>query len=165
VLTEVLVRRATDDDYVGICALASEVDEIHRLARPDLFRMTDGEPRPREEVEKWIASEDTRVLVAEEARRVVGLAIAYLKRVEAVSVMAARSYVLLDMLAVSAERRRCGVGRRLVLAVEEWAIERGVNGVELGVHDFNGGARALYESLGYDVQLRRLQKRILPVAE
>jgi putative acetyltransferase len=53
-------------------------------------------------------------------------------------------------LMVAASHRRRGVGRALMEAAEAWAREVGVRKLELHVFPYNGGAIALYESLGYE---------------
>jgi GNAT superfamily N-acetyltransferase len=45
--------------------------------------------------------------------------------------------------------RRRGVGRAVSLAVVNWARERGAGGVLLSVSDWNGGARRVYETIGF----------------
>ncbi len=42
------VRQATLRDYRALCALFEELDEFHRLKRPDFFRPFEGPARGRE---------------------------------------------------------------------------------------------------------------------
>src|SRR5215469_85250 len=55
----------------------------------------------------------------------------------------------LQSLAVDPEARRRGLGRRLIAAAEEAALERGARHMQLELREDNGAAEALYESLGY----------------
>ena len=59
------------------------------------------------------------------------------------------SWLMIDGLWVAPGQRRQGLGRQLLLASEETAIQRGCTGSWLGTFDF--GARAFYERHGYVV--------------
>ena len=58
-------------------------------------------------------------------------------------------WLMVDGLWVAEELRGKGLGRRLMLAAEAVAIERGCRGSWLGTFDFQ--AREFYERLGYTV--------------
>jgi GNAT superfamily N-acetyltransferase len=58
-------------------------------------------------------------------------------------------WLMIDGLWVSEELRRFGLGKRLMLAAEAAAVERGCHGSWLGTFDFQ--ARGFYERLGYEV--------------
>ena len=62
-------------DYDALVALFDELDEFHRLARPDVFRRFDGPARTREQIEQWLAGPGSTVLVAESGQDVIGLAV------------------------------------------------------------------------------------------
>jgi ribosomal-protein-alanine N-acetyltransferase len=79
------------------------------------------------------------VVVARAGDRLVGFAIMRYGNEEA----------HLDLLAVVPERRRQGVGRRLVEWLEKPALVAGITEVTLEVRSGNRGARAFYERLGY----------------
>jgi len=55
-------------------------------------------------------------------------------------------------ITVAEEYRGAGVGRAMLEALEDWARARGVWRLVLGVFENNTNARALYESLGYEVE-------------
>jgi GNAT superfamily N-acetyltransferase len=59
------------------------------------------------------------------------------------------TWLLIDGLWVAEEIRGRGIGRELLLAAEQTAIERGCQGAWLGTFDFQ--ARGFYERLGYRV--------------
>jgi GNAT superfamily N-acetyltransferase len=50
---------------------------------------------------------------------------------------------------VAPEARGCGVGRRLIDAIVDWARERGIRELALWVTDANKPARALYDDSGF----------------
>ena len=64
----------------------------------------------------------------------------------------------LEVLVVSPNWRRLGLGRRLSEAAEVEAKKRGAESITLHVFRKNERARALYEKLGYDEELLRCSK-------
>jgi GNAT superfamily N-acetyltransferase len=58
-------------------------------------------------------------------------------------------WLMVDGLWITQELRGQGLGRRLLLAAEDTAVERGCHGSWLGTFDFQ--AREFYERLGYIV--------------
>ena len=58
-------------------------------------------------------------------------------------------WLMVDGLWITEELRGRGLGRRLLLAAEAVAVERGCRGAWLGTFDFQ--ARGFYERLGYTV--------------
>jgi len=55
----------------------------------------------------------------------------------------------ISTLAVRSDRRRCGLGRRLLSHLIDAAHERGATEITLEVREANAAARALYESFGF----------------
>lgn len=58
-------------------------------------------------------------------------------------------WLMIDGLWVADEYRGRGLGRRLLSAAEEMAVERGCTGSWLGTFDFQ--ARGFYEAHGYEI--------------
>jgi len=65
-----------------------------------------------------------------------------------------------EVIAVTPEAERRGVARSLMDAIEEWARRRGYRQVTLNVFDRNARAKALYDSLGYDVETVQFRKAL-----
>lgn len=65
------------------------------------------------------------------------------------SVVAAPIYVLYDLFVLPTVRRG-GVGRKLLIAAEKYAIDAGATRMDLTTAKTNAVAQALYESLGWD---------------
>lgn len=64
-------------------------------------------------------------------------------------------------LAVAPERRRKGLGRRMVAEAEAWLSARGVPKVELMIRDTNSEVAAFYARLGYITEPRIVMSRRL----
>jgi ribosomal protein S18 acetylase RimI-like enzyme len=69
------------------------------------------------------------------------------------SSLSCRPAWILSDLFVAPDKRRAGVGRRLMEAAQAFAREAGAVTVELETAHTNTGAQALYESLGYEHDL------------
>ena len=65
-----------------------------------------------------------------------------------------------EVIAVTPEAERRGVARALMDAIEEWARRRGFRHVTLNVFDRNTRAKALYDSLGYEVETVHYRKAL-----
>jgi GNAT superfamily N-acetyltransferase len=63
-------------------------------------------------------------------------------------------------IVVAPEAEGRGVGRALMEAAEDWARGRGYRLLSLHVFEANARARALYERLGYQPDIRRLIKAL-----
>jgi ribosomal protein S18 acetylase RimI-like enzyme len=65
-----------------------------------------------------------------------------------------------EVIAVTPEAERSGVACALMEAIEEWAGRRGYPHVTLNVFDRNTRAKALYDSLGYEVETVHYRKAL-----
>lgn len=103
----------------------------------------------------------TTILVAEDARtsRLLGFVVLMICELPTSFVCRARRFVEIDKLAVRAEARRGGVARALLAEAFAWARARGFGCVEVAVNEFNTGAIALYEEMGFETVLRRMMRR------
>ena len=155
---DLLIREATPDDYEGLCAVFSCVDALHREALPRTFQRPEGPFRTRAYFTAIIADEDTGLFVAERGERIVGLVHILIRETPALPIMVPCRFAEIDAVAVLEGERRSGVGRELVERAQEWAQTRGVDRIELLVWEFNQGAIAFYEKLGYTTALRRMRK-------
>ena len=151
-----LVRRATVQDYAGMCAVLNEVDAQHREALPHLFRDPCGVARSRAYIAAIIEDEDAGLWLAEREGQVVGVVHVSIRESGDIPILVPRRYAVIENLAVATGHRRRGIGRALMLAAEHWALGKGIAQVELHVYEFNQGARAFYEVLGYQTASRKM---------
>jgi ribosomal protein S18 acetylase RimI-like enzyme len=152
-----VIRPAVPDDYQEITALLAEVDELHRVQLPWLFGAPKIEPRPREFFDRLLSEQSSTILVAD-AASVVGIATVLIRTAPEFPVFIVQTWAVLDNIAVSKTWRRRGVGKALTHAAENWAQQQNLSWLELGVYEFNAGARAFYEALGYLPVSTKLRK-------
>jgi diamine N-acetyltransferase len=152
----VRIRQATMGDYDALVALFDELDEFHRLARPDVFRRFDAPARTREQVGQWLAGPGSTVLVAEIDQKVVGLAVLLTRPPPGFAGAVPHKVIELDNLVVQSGLRSQGIGRRLVEATVGWSRAQGASHVGVAVHAFNRDARRFYERAGFAPSIDRL---------
>ncbi len=157
---DVRIRTASPHEQDALCGLFDELDRLHRAARPDFFRRIDGPARPAALVTDLIAGPRSTILVAESDDGLAGLVTVMLQGIAGLPILVPRQIALIDNLIVRAERRRQGIGRRLLDRAERWADAHGAQAVEIVVHEFNLEARHFYDALGYRTSTRRVHRRL-----
>ncbi len=155
-----LLRAAAQEDYDAVCLLLAQGDHIHAEALPQIFRPIEGPARSREYFERILANENVAIFVAELQGSLVGMIQCYVRTAPEVPLFVPRHFVYIDNLVVSERFRQLGIGLVLVERVHQWAREKVITEVELGVWEFNTAARILYEKLGYQTTRRIMSKRL-----
>jgi GNAT superfamily N-acetyltransferase len=152
----VIVRLYERSDRAGVLALVERLREGVAPWRDAAAVQAAMDGWVREAVDsKGQGSGPRAVFVAEEDGEIVGFATTATRRHFAGDIDA---YV--GELAVARRVERRGVGRRLMLAVEEWARRQGLLCVTLDTGAANARARAFYAALGYEEEDVRLTKRL-----
>ena len=154
------IRRARPDDYEGLCALMREANAPHSQHRPEIFQEPAGVIWDREVVLGLMQDESVALFVAETKARLLGFVQVIMKDPPPIPVLMRRRYALVETIAVTAEARRQGVGRRLMEEAHDWAATRGATSVELNVFEFNEPAQAFYRELGYETLSRKMSKKL-----
>lgn len=130
------IRAALDCDVSGVVAIERGVAEASHWAEAEYRRLT--------ETQGGVGGVKRRLFVAERDGAVVGFAVG--------SVVLSAGTAELESVAVLPSSRRLGVGKALCEAVMVWCREQGARLMELEVRSASGGARALYEGLGFTVE-------------
>jgi ribosomal protein S18 acetylase RimI-like enzyme len=144
-----IIREATLEDERGLMAIFEQVDALHRRAVPHIFQKPDRPAWTRELISAFIKDENTYLLVAENNGEIVGFALLFIRQAPPIPIMVPRRYAIVENLAVTEKCQRQGIGRSLMEAAENWAIDQKLNQIELNVWEFNQKAIAFYKRLGY----------------
>ncbi len=153
------LRLAQANDYTAVEALARQLYRVREVAHPTVFVVADAALIDPKEWQFALDDEDHIIAAAEVDGTVSGFVHASIQRVKQSLRHQERQYAVIEMMAVSPEHRRSGIGRGLVQHVQDWASEQGLSEVELEVYDANRDAIGLYEALGY-----RSIKRTMSIA-
>jgi len=155
---EIIIRKATAEDYEALCELIDEVDALHRNHLPRLFREPDGPVREEDYYLGLIADEKVGLFVAVAGKRLAGFIHVVILDAPSYPIIVPRRFANVDNLGVKPELRHNGIGRMLMDAAQEWAIAKGATSIELSVYEFNAEALAFYRQLGYATLSRRMGK-------
>ena len=145
---EVLIRDALPGD-------AAALARLNRIAMGYDYP----EGKTARQLEKLLASDQDKILVAELDGQVLG----YLHLVN-YELLYADPMKNIMGIAVDPDYRRRGIGSALLEAGEAWAKDTGADGVRLVSGESRVGAHAFYRSLGYTGSKMQLNlKKTLPV--
>ena len=143
-----LVRKAEQKDIPGILALLVQVDMVHHIGRPDLFKGPATKYNA-EELEQIINCGTTPVFVCvDEDGNVTGHAFCIFKQVLNDSVLTDIKTLYVDDICVDENMRGRHIGTMLFDHVRRFAKENGFYNITLNVWNCNPGAMKFYESLG-----------------
>jgi len=138
-----------DTDLATRSAAPRDADAIARLLG-ELGYPTAPEQVPAR-LERLSSDARAVVIVAEESGRVIGLATAHTHS----SIHVDGEVAWITSLVVGSARRKHGVGRRLVAALEAWARSRGCVRLSVTTALHRHEAHAFYERLGFEFTGRR----------
>ena len=146
------VRRAEIMDIPGILNLLVQVDMVHHVGRPDLFKGP-ATKYNEEELKGIIADEKTPVFVCvDDSGFVAGHAFCIAKQELDNSVLTDIKTLYIDDICVDEKARGKHVGTMLYEHVRKYAEDNGFYNITLNVWECNPTARKFYESLGFKPQ-------------
>lgn len=146
------VRKAEKKDAAKIAALLETIAQLHHEGRPDLYG-GGGAKYDIKAVEDKIENKDEIILVAvNDDDEVMGYTMSKIYNVEQEGIRLAHRKMYIDDVCVDSECRKQGVGRILMEATKQKAIDNGCHICDLNVWAFNENAIKFYESCGMTKQ-------------
>jgi ribosomal protein S18 acetylase RimI-like enzyme len=152
-------RPATSGDIQGIQTLYIQGDVYHSGILPDVFRRG-SRGRPNELILSWIEDERSDYLVALLRERIVGFLNLRESSRPDYPIFLPRRFAEIENLVVDRDHRRKGVGSLLLGAAKRWAVERGLESIQLNVWAANGPALRFYDGSGFETILNRMELRL-----
>lgn len=146
------IRRAEARDIPGILKLLVQVDMVHHMGRPDLFKGP--ATKYNEEELAAIIADDARpvfVCVSEDGD-VLGHAFCARKQIIGDSVLTDIRSLYIDDICVDEAARGQGVGSAMYGYVKDFAKAEGFYNLTLNVWTCNPGAMRFYEAMGMKPQ-------------
>ena len=149
---DIMIRKARQADLPQVNKLRIEVADMHRYARPDIFK-----DRPYKaklattsaSAEEMLADDQKDLIVYEHDGFIAGFVCAdYIIR-EETEFAPAQCYCYIKEIGVHSDFRRRGIAKALMAYLQEEAAFRGIHRMELDVWSFNQSATLLYEQLGF----------------
>ncbi len=154
------IRPARPADFAAFSQLYLEVNDLHAEAHPDLFLPTEVAPFDEAEYRGLLENPGQAIYLAFEEEEAVGFVNVILREALSLEILAPRHFAVVDSLGVKAEYRRAGIGKELMDCAEQWARLQGASSIELNVFEFNRGAIAFYQRLGYTDLSRKMRKKL-----
>ena len=144
---KMIIRKAQEKDITRMGELLSQVNMVHHLGRPDLFRI--GRKYTDEELKAIIADECKPILVAvDENEYVMGYCFCIIQQHIGSQLMTDVKTLYIDDLCVDEVLRGRHVGSELYRAAVEMARELGCYNLTLNVWSCNPSAMRFYQSMG-----------------
>lgn len=151
-----VIREACEADKQAINALRKQVLLVHAAGKPEFFSDTFSKELA-DHLNMLFMQENAEVLVAESDNEMLGFAcIEYIDRPGTPYRMPTR-YCHVIEFGVDEGHRRQGIGRALFESVKARAAERGFSRIELDMWEFNEGALAFYEAIGFRTYRRYME--------
>lgn len=142
-----MIRLAQIKDIPKIGDLLSQVDMVHHLGRPDIFKI--GRKYSDAELENLLQDSNRPILVAtDENDTVMGYCFCIFQQHTDNSVLTDIKTLYIDDLCVDENLRGRHIGKELYNAAVEFAKENGCYNLTLNVWSCNESAMKFYESCG-----------------
>ena len=140
------VRRAEEKDIPRLMELLEQVNLVHHIGRPDLFKKTTkyGEA----ELASLLTDPARPVFVCETDGSVAGHAFCIIQDIENDRMSVDRKTLYIDDICVDSSMRKKGVGQMLYQCCESYAREIGCYNLTLNVWTCNPSAMRFYEKMG-----------------
>ena len=157
---EYSVRKATGEDYRGLCVVLREIESLHQRNLPDVFLKHPKPIWPEKFVLNTLSDDDAELFIAQSEGRIVGFLRVVIRQTPEFPFLVPRRYAFIDTIVVTEGARRRGVGKALTRRAQRWAVDKNLKQIRLNVWEFNEGAIKFYERLGYASKTRQLWKSL-----
>ena len=145
-----MIRRAEIKDIPGIISLLHQVNMVHHVLRPDLFKPNTTKYDERElEV---LLSDDSKPVFVFDDGTVLGHAFCIITEVKDDKLLQDIKTLYIDDICVDEKARGKHVGKALYEFVHDYAQSIGCNNITLNVWDGNDPALNFYRNMGMKVQ-------------
>lgn len=145
-----MVRRATKKDIRRIIKLLHQVNMVHHVIRPDLFKPHTTKYNE-QELETMLGDESKPIFVYDEGT-VLGYAFCQITEVKDNQLLEDIKTLYIDDICVDENARGKHVGKTLYEYVRDYAKTIGCNNITLNVWEGNGPALQFYRNMGMQVQ-------------
>ena len=145
-----MIRRAEIKDIPGIIELLHQVDMVHHVLRPDLFKPNT--TKYDEQELKALIGDDSKPIFFFFFLAVLGHAFCLVTEVKDDKLLQDIKTLYIDDICVDEKARGKHVGKALYEYVRDYAQSIGCNNITLNVWDGNDAALSFYRNMGMKVQ-------------
>ena len=145
-----MIRKASKKDIQRIIELLHQVNMVHHVLRPDLFKPHTTKYNE-EELEAMLNNDSKPIFVYDEGM-VLGYAFCQITEVKDHQLLEDIKTLYIDDICVDEEARGKHVGKALYEYVRDYAKTIGCNNITLNVWEGNESALCFYRNMGMQVQ-------------
>ena len=145
-----MIRKAEKRDIARIIDLLHQVDMVHHVIRPDLFKPNTTKYNEKE-LENLLGNDSKPIFVFEDGE-VLGHAFCMVTEVKDDKLLQDIKTLYIDDICVDEKARGQHVGKALYEHVRDYAASIGCNNITLNVWEGNGPALNFYQNMGMKVQ-------------
>ena len=145
-----MIRRAEIKDIPGIIELLHQVNMVHHVLRPDLFKPYT--TKYNEQELEALMGDDSKPIFVFEDGGVLGHAFCMITEVKGDKLLQDIKTLYIDDICVDENARGQHVGKALYEYVRDYAASIGCNNITLNVWDGNDAALSFYKNMGMKVQ-------------
>ena len=145
-----MIRKAEKRDIQAIIGLLHQVDMVHHVIRPDLFKPNTTKYNE-QELETLLDDESKPIFVFDDGQ-VLGHAFCLVTEVKDDKLLQNIKTLYIDDICVDEKARGKHVGKALYEYVRDYAKSIGCNNMTLNVWDGNTPALSFYRNMGMKVQ-------------
>ena len=145
-----MIRRANKNDIGSIIELLHQVDMVHHVIRPDLFKPNTTKYNE-QELEDLLGDDNKPIFIFEEGA-VLGHAFCMITEVRDDKLLQDIKTLYIDDICVDENARGRHVGKALYDFVRDHALSIGCHNITLNVWEGNAPALSFYKNMGMKVQ-------------
>lgn len=145
-----MIRKACKNDIQRIIELLHQVDMVHHVLRPDLFKPYTTK-YDEQELESLLSDDSSPIFVYDDGE-VEGYAFCQLSEVKGDKLLQDAKHLYIDDICVDEKARGRHVGKALYEHVHNYAKDIGCHNITLNVWDGNDPALSFYRNMGMQVQ-------------
>lgn len=145
-----MIRKASKEDIKRIIDLLHQVNMVHHVIRPDLFKPYT--TKYNEQELEALLHDDSRPIFVFDEEDVLGYAFCQVSEVRNHQLLEDHKTLYIDDICVDEAARGKHVGTLLYKYVREYAKSIGCNNITLNVWEGNDAALSFYRNMGMGVQ-------------
>ena len=153
-----MIRRAEIKDKPGIISLLHQVNMVHHVLRPDLFKPNTTK-YDEQELEAML-KDDRKPIFVFDNNGVLGYAFCMVTEVKDDILLQDIKTLYIDDICVDEKARGQHVGKALYEYVRDYAQSVGCNNITLNVWDGNDAALSFYRNMGMKVQKTTMEIKL-----
>jgi GNAT superfamily N-acetyltransferase len=154
------IRQANVHDSLLLSSLTTDVQRLHAVNHPDIFKMPRGNDFAVAFFDEKLADPSVRIFLAEDDEQALGCILCKLIERDENPFTFAMRYLLVDQISVRPEAQGKGVGRALIEQAEILATEWNVSRIQLDSWGFNIKAHVFFEKMGFEKFNHRFWREI-----